>query len=76
MKEKTISKKRALANIAGLGEGDRALCGPYGVVTCVKAASKTKTRRRVFAVSRTSLIRTRGRHTLRTLREAIMSARA
>ena len=39
MKTKTLNKIAMIKNINGLSEGDRAFCGPYGVVTCIKSAT-------------------------------------
>lgn len=38
-KTKTLNKTAMLKNICGLSIGDRAYCGPYGVVTCTKTAN-------------------------------------
>lgn len=38
-KTKTLNKTAMLKNICGLSIGDRAYCGPYGVVTCTKASN-------------------------------------
>ena len=70
-KTKTLSMDSMLANIAGLSKGDRAYCGPYGTVTCTKAASETKNRRRVFKVSGSQKLRNGGNWSWKALREAI-----
>ena len=40
-KIKTLNKTAMLKNICGLSIGDRAYCGPYGTVTCIKGACNT-----------------------------------
>ena len=37
-KTKVLNKTAMLKNICGLSVGDRAYCGPYGIVTCTKSA--------------------------------------
>ena len=37
-KTKALNKTAMLKNICGLSFGDRAYCGPYGIVTCTKSA--------------------------------------
>jgi len=38
MRSKALNMKAMLANIGGLSLGDRAYCGPFGTVTCVRPA--------------------------------------
>ena len=71
MKIKTLNKTKMLANIGGLSKGDRAYCGPYGTVQCTKAASESKSGRRMFKVTGSRMIANRGNWTMRALREAI-----
>jgi len=67
---KTLSNESMLKNIQGLSLGDRAYCGPYGTVTCTKAANGTRGARR-FKVSGSRLIRNGGNWSIKTLRAAI-----
>lgn len=71
MKTKILSKQKMIANISGLGKGDRAYCGPYGTVQCTRAASETKSGKRMFTVSGSQKLTNRGNYTLKALREAI-----
>jgi len=71
MKIKTLNKTKMLANIGGLSKGDRAYCGPYGTVQCTKAASESKSGRRIFKVTGSRMIANRGNWTMQALREAI-----
>ena len=41
MKTKALNREAMLKNINGLSFGDKAYCGPYGTVTCIKGASNT-----------------------------------
>ena len=41
MKTKALNREAMLKNINGLSVGDKAYCGPYGTVTCIKGASNT-----------------------------------
>ena len=41
MKTKALNREAMLKNISGLSIGDKAYCGPYGTVTCIKGASNT-----------------------------------
>jgi len=71
MKTKTLSKQKMVLNIRGLSKGDRAYCGPYGTVTCVKAASESKSGKRMFKVTNSARLTNRGNWTYTALREAI-----
>ena len=71
MKTKTLNKTKMLANIGGLSRGDRAYCGPYGTVQCTKAASESKSGRRIFKVTGSRMIANRGNWTMTALGEAI-----
>lgn len=79
-KTKSLSKTAMIKNINGLSEGDRAYCGPYGTVTCVKRAmyvvnnnGRAVCRRnsRKFKVTSSSKIYNGGNYTMRSLRKAI-----
>lgn len=66
---KTLTNESVLRNINGLSLGDRAYCGPYGTVTCTKAAGGKGVRR--FKVSGSRMIRNGGNWSMKTLRKAI-----
>jgi len=68
-KTKTLTNESMLRNINGLSLGDRAYCGPYGTVTCTKAAGENGTRR--FKVSGSRLLRNGGNWTMKALRKAV-----
>lgn len=77
-KTKTMSKEAVIANINGLSLGDRAHCGPYGIITCTKAATcikgVTPVRKRGarrFKVSNSIYLRNGGNWTMSALRKAI-----
>lgn len=40
-KTKTLTREAMIKNICGLSLGDRAYCGPYGTVTCIRSAFGT-----------------------------------
>lgn len=40
-KTKTLTREAMIKNICGLSIGDKAYCGPYGTVTCIRSASGT-----------------------------------
>ena len=40
-KIKTLTREAMIKNICGLSLGDRAYCGPYGTVTCIRSAFGT-----------------------------------
>lgn len=69
---KSLTKAAVIANISGLGKGDRAFCGQYGTVQCYRAASESKSGRRLFKVSQSEKLRNGANYTLKALREAIM----
>jgi hypothetical protein len=71
MKTKTLNKEKMILNIRGLSKGDRAYCGPFGTVQCTKAASESKTGKRMFKVSSSSKLTNRGNWTFKALKEAI-----
>lgn len=76
-KTKTMSKEAVIANINGLSLGDRAHCGPYGIITCTKTATikgVTPVRKRGarrFKVSNSIYLRNGGNWTMSALRKAI-----
>jgi len=67
---KTLTNESMIKNIQGLSLGDRAYCGPYGTVTCTKAAAGRRGARR-FKVSGSRMIRNGGNWSMKTLRAAI-----
>lgn len=75
-KTKTLTREAMLRNIGGLSVGDRAYCGPYGVIKCTNAASEwvpnAKTPRK-FSVSgnKNGVLRNRGNYTMMQIRKAI-----
>lgn len=78
MKTKILNKDAVLKNINGLSEGDRAHCGPYGVITCTKAATRgakgiapQKRGVRLFKVANSTKLRNGGNWTMAKLRAAI-----
>lgn len=70
MKTKLMNKTAVLRNINGLSLGDRAYCGPYGIVTCTKAAAEKRGARR-FKVANSTRLRNGGGWTMANLRKAI-----
>ena len=78
-KTKNLTKSAMMKNINGLSEGDRAYCGPYGTVTCVKRAAyvvnggvaSCRRNSRKFKVTNSSKIANGGNYTMRSLRKAI-----
>ena len=77
-KNKTLTKEAMLKNINGLSVGDRAYCGPYGTITCTKAATSVKgivpvrvRGARRFKVSNSTKLRNGGNWTWANLRKAI-----
>lgn len=82
MRTKTLNKNAVVANINGLSLGDRAFCGPYGTVTCIKEATSTTahgtiprkirgTRR--FKVQNSTKIANGGNYSMAALRKAIFA---
>ena len=78
MKTKILNKDAVLKNINGLSVGDRAHCGPYGIITCTKAASRSakgiscqKRGARLFKVANSKMLRNGGNWTMTKLRKAI-----
>lgn len=70
-KTKTLDKNHMLRNIGGLSLGDKAYCGPYGTVKCIRAAVAGKKNTRKFSVSASTKIANGGNYTIRSLRKAI-----
>lgn len=79
MRTKTLNKKAVLANINGLSFGDRAFCGPYGIITCIKPATmrphgivprRVRGTRR-FKVQNSTKIANGGNYSMKSLRKAI-----
>ena len=71
MRTKILNRRSMFRNIAGLSLGDRAYCGPYGTVTCIKAASEARDGVRRFKVAGSKKLANGGNWTLKGLREAI-----
>lgn len=71
MKIKTLNKSKTIANINGLSKGDKAYCGPYGTVQCVRSAAESKSGLRLFKVTGSVKLANRGNWTMKALREAI-----
>lgn len=77
-KTKNMCKESVIANINGLSVGDRAHCGPYGIITCTKSATTVKgvtpvckRGARRFKVANSSYLRNGGNWTMSALRKAI-----
>jgi hypothetical protein len=73
-KHKTLTNEAMIRNINGLSVGQRAYCGPYGTVTCTKAASEWRPNAAVprkFSVSGSLKLVNRGNYTMKQLRKAI-----
>ena len=76
---KTLSRDAMIRNINGLSLGDRAYCGPYGTITCVKSATvlskgvlpKSIRGARRFKVTNSKKIANGGNYTMASLRKAI-----
>ena len=75
-KQKVLNIDAMIRNINGLSVGDRACCGPYGIVTCTNAASDWVPNAKVprkFSVSanKNGKLRNRGNYTMKQIRTAI-----
>ena len=77
---KTLSRDAMIRNINGLSVGDRAYCGPYGTITCTKAASSLMSKglllkyvrgARRFKVTGSKKIANGGNYSMASLRKAI-----
>lgn len=68
---KMLTNESMLKNINGLSVGDRAYCGPYGTITCTRAASETKSGTRQFKVANSSKLHNSGNWSMSRLRKAI-----
>lgn len=82
---KTMNKTAVINNINGLSLGDRAYCGPYGIITCTKSAgyrracacmgvvesASGKRGSRRFKVENSKRLRNGGNWTFANLRKAI-----
>lgn len=81
MRTKKLNKNAMVANINGLSLGDRAFCGPYGTVTCIKSARAnahgTAPHRvygaRRFKVQNSTKIANGGNYSMAALRKAIFA---
>lgn len=69
---KTLTRDAMIKNINGLSEGDRAYCGPYGTITCVRGSIPYRKRgARRFKVTNSSKIANGGNYSMKALRKAI-----
>ena len=68
-KIKTLTRESMQANINGLSLGDKAYCGPYGVVTC--RSSKKYNGKRTFSIAGSTKLRNGGNWTMSAIRKAI-----
>ena len=77
MRTKKLTRESMLKNINGLSLGDRAYCGPYGTITCTKAAGRTNTNgaygARRFKVTNSTKIANGGNYSMKALRKAIVA---
>ena len=82
MKTKRLTRESMLKNINGLSLGDRAYCGPYGTITCTKAAGKANANgtsahctygSRRFKVTNSTKIANGGNYSMKALRKAIVA---
>ena len=77
MRTKKLTRESMLKNINGLSIGDRAYCGPYGTITCTKAAGRTNTNStygaRRFKVTNSTKIANGGNYSMKALRKAIVA---
>lgn len=74
MKNKKLTNEAMLKNINGLSVGQKAYCGPYGVVTCTSSASDWQPNPKIprkFSVSGSTRLANRGNYTMKQLRKAI-----
>ena len=80
MRTKRLTRESMLKNINGLSLGDKAYCGPYGTITCTKAAGRTNTNgtfahgtygARRFKVTNSTKIANGGNYSMKALRKAI-----
>lgn len=82
MRTKKLTRESMLKNINGLSLGDKAYCGPYGTITCTKAARQTNTNgtfahgtygARRFKVTNSTKIANGGNYSMKALRKAIVA---
>ena len=75
MRTKKLTRESMLKNINGLSLGDKAYCGPYGTITCTKAARRINSngiyRARRFKVTNSTKIANGGNYSMKALRKAI-----
>ena len=80
MRTKRLTRESMLKNINGLSLGDRAYCGPYGTITCTKAAGRANANgifangtygARRFKVTNSTKIANGGNYSMKALRKAI-----
>ena len=77
MRTKRLTRESMLKNINGLSLGDRAYCGPYGMITCTKAAGRANANgtygARRFKVTNSTKIANGGNYSMKALRKAIVA---
>lgn len=82
MRTKRLTRESMLKNINGLSLGDRAYCGPYGTITCTKAAGRANANgtftngtygARRFKVTNSTKIANGGNYSMKALRKAIVA---
>ena len=80
MRTKKLTRESMLKNINGLSLGDKAYCGPYGTITCTKAAGRAHANGtfahgtygvRRFKVTNSTKIANGGNYSMKALRKAI-----
>ena len=75
MRTKRLTRESMLKNINGLSLGDKAYCGPYGTITCTKAAGRANAigtyGARRFKVTNSTKIANGGNYSMKALRKAI-----
>ena len=75
MRTKRLTRESMLKNINGLSLGDKAYCGPYGTITCTKAAGRANANgtygARQFKVTNSTKIANGGNYSMKALRKAI-----
>ena len=77
MRTKRLTRESMLKNINGLSLGDKAYCGPYGTITCTKAAGRANANGtygvRRFKVTNSTKIANGGNYSMKALRKAIVA---
>ena len=82
MRTNRLTRESMLKNINGLSLGDKAYCGPYGTITCTKAAGRENANgtfahgtygARRFKVTNSTKIANGGNYSMKALRKAIVA---